>query len=38
VKAADLGSTTLQLDLLVLAGIALVLALLAMATIRREVV
>jgi ABC-2 type transport system permease protein len=38
VKAGDLGSTTLQLDLLVLAGIALVLALLAMATIRREVV
>ncbi len=38
VKAADLSSTTLQLDLLVLAGIALVLALLAMATIRREVV
>jgi ABC-2 type transport system permease protein len=38
VKAADLSSPTLQLDLLVLAGIALVLALLAMATIRREVV
>jgi ABC-2 type transport system permease protein len=38
VKGADLTSRTLQLDLLVLAGIALVLAVLAMATIRREVV
>jgi ABC-2 type transport system permease protein len=37
VKGADLTSGTLQLDLLVLAGIALVLAVLAMATIRREV-
>jgi ABC-2 type transport system permease protein len=37
IKGADLTSRTLQLDLVVLAGIALVLALLAMATIRREV-
>jgi ABC-2 type transport system permease protein len=38
VKGADLSSRTLQLDVLVLAGMATVLALLAMATIRREVV
>jgi ABC-2 type transport system permease protein len=38
VKGADLTSRTLQIDVLVLAGMAAVLALLAMATIRREVV
>jgi ABC-2 type transport system permease protein len=37
VKGSDLGSGTLQLDLAVLAGIALALAGLATATIRREV-
>ena len=38
VKGADLTSRTLQLDVLVLAGMAAVLALMAIATIRREVV
>jgi len=38
VKGADLTSRTLQLDVLVLAGMAVVLAGAAMATIRREVV
>jgi ABC-2 type transport system permease protein len=38
VKGADLSSRTLQIDILVLAGMALVLAGAAMATIRREVV
>jgi ABC-2 type transport system permease protein len=38
VKGADLTSRTLQLDVLVLAGMAVVLAVLATATIRREVV
>ena len=37
VKGSDLGSATLQLDLAVLTGIALLLAVLATATIRREV-
>ena len=38
VKGADLTSRTLQVDVLVLAGMAVVLAGAAMATIRREVV
>ena len=38
VKGADLTSRTLQIDVLVLAGMAAVLALMAIATIRREVV
>jgi ABC-2 type transport system permease protein len=38
VKGADLTARTLQIDVLVLAGMAAVLALAAMATIRREVV
>jgi ABC-2 type transport system permease protein len=37
VKGADLGSPALQLDLAVLAGVAVLLAVLATATIRREV-
>jgi ABC-2 type transport system permease protein len=36
-KGADLGTTALQIDLAVLAGIAVVLVVLAAATIRREV-
>jgi hypothetical protein len=37
IKGADLASRTLQLDLLVLAGVAVVFMVLAAGTIRREV-
>jgi ABC-2 type transport system permease protein len=37
IKGADLASRTVQLDLLVLAGIAVVFVVLAAGTIRREV-